>query len=525
MRSRTLISNDPSPVYQRYKPFSKRMGLEHYPKFAPRNRTVLYAVLIATAVVNSGTMGYDSMMMSSLISVDTFVDFFNLNAATTGLVNAGLWIGQILSVITLTYLADHFGRKKTIFVGSTICIVGCILQSASQNIAMFVVARIVLGYGVETTAGACPLLIAEVVPAERRGVIGGLYFTMFNAGAIVASGITYGTGQIPTTWAWRIPAILQGVPSIISIVMLSIVPESPRWAVGKGYTNYAKEVLEVSLSMDEEEASKVVVEIQESLGTGIPMSKQFSELFSNTKPMNRRLFIMFTLSWLNEMGGSSVGSYYLTVMLEQAGITTSQKKLEVNMISSCWNFVVSICGALLFDTLGRKKQSMISLSGMIVCFFILGGFVKKWGTDATNHSAQYATIMWMFLFNGFYNFCFTPIGTLYPAEVFPTNIRAAGMTFRHFWDSGFGLLAAFVLSLAMNAVGWKFYMINAGYDIIFLPIIYYTWVETKGLTLEEIANQFGDGPDFPESKQSVQYVESVACGEKTDSLPEKASDI
>ncbi|KAF6007216.1 hypothetical protein HII12_004736 [Brettanomyces bruxellensis] len=75
---------------------------------------------------------------------------------------------------------------------------------------------------------------------------------------------------------------------------------------------------------------------------------------------------------------------------------------------------------------------------------------------------------------------------------FPTSVRAAGMAFYQFWNSGFGLIAAFVLPISMTSVGWKFYMINAGYDIIFLPIIYFLWVETKGLTLEQVASLFGD---------------------------------
>lgn len=52
------------------------------------------------------------------------------------------------------------------------------------------------------------------------------------------------------------------------------------------------------------------------------------------------------------------------------------------------------------------------------------------------------------------------------------------------------LLASFALSYAMADLGWKFYMINASYNILFFAIIYFLWVETNGLTLEEIALKF-----------------------------------
>lgn len=50
------------------------------------------------------------------------------------------------------------------------------------------------------------------------------------------------------------------------------------------------------------------------------------------------------------------------------------------------------------------------------------------------------------------------------------------------------------MSYAMADLGWKFYMINASWNVIFLVIIYFTWVETRRLTLEEIAIKFGDLP-------------------------------
>lgn len=51
-------------------------------------------------------------------------------------------------------------------------------------------------------------------------------------------------------------------------------------------------------------------------------------------------------------------------------------------------------------------------------------------------------------------------------------------------------MASFALSYAMADLGWKFYLINASYNIVFFIIIYLTWVETKGVPLEEIALKF-----------------------------------
>ncbi len=465
---------------------------KRYPTFAPKNRQLLFTMLVVTAVVNSATKGYDTMMMSGLIAIDPFINYFNLNPITTGLLNAAMWIGCIISPLAITPCCDLLGRKLTIFVCAWICLIGIVIQSASQNIAMFIVARIIVGFGCQVTGSAAPLLIAEIVPANFRGSLVGIYFTMFNLGAIIASIVTYGTGMLDSNWSWRLPALLQCIPSIISICLLYFIPESPRWLLGKGNYKYAVEVIQVSHVVSKEDAREKANKIMSGIDIDSPFKGQFRKLFCWKKPMMRRLAIIVSFAFLVEMGGSSVGTYYLTVVLNQTGIHSNQKVLEINMISSCWNFAISVVGTFLFDCIGRKKQAFISLSCMIVCFFVLGAFVAKWGGSTTNRSAQYATLFWMFLFNGFYNFCFTPLNVLYPSEIFPTSVRAAGMAFYQFWNSGFGLIAAFVLPISMTSVGWKFYMINAGYDIIFLPIIYFLWVETKGLTLEQVASLFGD---------------------------------
>ena len=53
-------------------------------------------------------------------------------------------------------------------------------------------------------------------------------------------------------------------------------------------------------------------------------------------------------------------------------------------------------------------------------------------------------------------------------------------------------MASFSMSYAMANLGWKFYMINASYDLLFLFSVYFFWVETARVPLEEVALRFGD---------------------------------
>ncbi|KAF4946373.1 hypothetical protein F66182_18591, partial [Fusarium sp. NRRL 66182] len=44
----------------------------------------------------------------------------------------------------------------------------------------------------------------------------------------------------------------------------------------------------------------------------------------------------------------------------------------------------------------------------------------------------------------------------------------------------------------MSTLGWKFYIINASWNIIFFAVVYFTWVETRLVPLEQVALKFGD---------------------------------
>ena len=190
-------------------------------------------------------MGYDSSMLNGLNILPQYKDYFHLNTATTGLNNAASWIGSLMGCLIIQPVPDKLGRKKAILVSAIICFIGCIIQSAAQNIGMFVVGRIIVGLGAQLSSGACPVLIAELLPPARRGAMLGLFFSCYYIGSLMAAGVNYRTVEIDSTWSWRISSILQCVPSILALVLLPFVPESPRWLIDRGQLEHAREVLTI----------------------------------------------------------------------------------------------------------------------------------------------------------------------------------------------------------------------------------------------------------------------------------------
>lgn len=232
-------------------------------KWVPRNAKAITTLAVIVAFVNSvvsqhilfatvlvahellQTMGYDTAMMNSLNILPQYKDYFHLNTATTGLNNGALWMGNVLGAALIQPVSDRYGRKMALLVASCICLVGTIIQAAAQNVGTFVVGRVLIGLGSELASGPGPSLIAETVNPLQRGTVLGLYFSFFYAGSLISAAINLGMVEISTTWAWRIPSILQAVPSLLSIVVLPFVPESSRWLLAKGRTAEAREILAI----------------------------------------------------------------------------------------------------------------------------------------------------------------------------------------------------------------------------------------------------------------------------------------
>ncbi|KAH6889331.1 hexose transporter-like protein [Thelonectria olida] len=474
---------------------------KHVSKLVPADLRVLSPLLLAVAIVNSATLGYDASVMNGLLILPSYTEYFHLTTALEGLNNAASWMGGIVGAFLMQPVPDYFGRRRAIVVASIITAVGIILQAAAQNIAMFVIARIIVGMGSAISNGAAPTLLGELLPAHKRGRILGLFFSCFYVGSLASAIVNYGSQNIDSTWSWRLPSLLQFIPSLLAVILVPFVPESPRWLIANRRDDEAHEVLVIMQGRGVEDVQQGWESLREIKTV---MMKEEEEYPRNpwreivSTPANRkRLAILVAFGPMINMFGNFVISFYLTKILDQAGVTNTTTQTQIQVIINCWSFAVAVLGSFMTDILGRRMQTFIGVGGMVVTLYIIGGLIKTYG-ESSNESGIYGTIGVIFLFQGFYAFSITPMTSLYPTEVSNYKLRATGIAIFRMLDSGFGLLASFCMAYAMADLGWKFYLINASWNLIFLGIAYFTFVETKGLTLEEISAKF-EGPSIMEA--------------------------
>ncbi|KAL4953368.1 general substrate transporter [Aspergillus filifer] len=499
----------------------------HVSKLVPTDHRVLMPLLLAVTVVNSATLGYDGSVMNGLLILPCFSEYFNLTTATEGLNNAALWIGHVLGAFLMPPIADYIGRRRSITIAVVVTAIGIILQAAAQHIAMFVVARIIIGIGTGLSSGSASTLLGELLPPRRRARVLGLFFSCYFVGSLASSIINYGSQNIQSTWAWRLPSLLQFIPSLLAAICIPFIPESPRWLIGKDRTDEALEVLMVMQGKGNMDSGKARDELNGIRETIVREAVQYPRNpyreFLSTKANRKRLVIVVSFGLMIEMFGNFIISYYLTKILDQAGITNTKTQTQVQVIINCWSFAVAIVGSFMLDIIGRRVQTFIGVGGMVVTLCMIGGLIKRYG-ESTYTPGIYGTIAVIFLFQGFYAFSVTPMTSLYATEVSPFKLRTTGVAIFRMMDSGFGLVASFAMAYAMEDLGWKFYFINAAWDFVFLVLAYFTFVETKGLTLEEVDTKF-ESTEVLVGVKSVEGAEDVPSSGKSGDVAYKAREI
>ncbi|CUM68159.1 uncharacterized protein PRCAT00005876001 [Priceomyces carsonii] len=454
-----------------------------------------------TAITNPTSSGMEMSIMGTVVGLKTFNDYFEITPSTNGLINASIFIGAFLSMPFVRILLDRCGRRTSILIANLIMILGVLIQCTSgihyggpRALAQFVVGRIVSGAGNCLVVSSSPPLVAEIVPSNHRGVIMGAFHSCYYVGALIAAGVTYGTRNINSNWCWRAPLIVQFGPSIISALALLFTPESPRWLVSKGREEEALDIFTRIADGEAEVASKQIKAVKNAIvveRTVYETESVWKEAFSS-KANLRRILINFIVAACVEGSGSSIATYYITTLLEQAGITLVSTQLKVAIIRNGFCLFACIIGCITFDIIGRKPQALIAMTGEIISLFILGALVKVYG-KSSNTSGQYGAIAMMFIFSGFYSYCFTPLLMLYTPEIYPQRTRAVGITVLEIFDNGLGVFLNFMLPIGMANMRGNFYLLNGAWNLVFIPLIFFVFVETKGLDLEEIASLFGDG--------------------------------
>ncbi|GMG55554.1 unnamed protein product [Ambrosiozyma monospora] len=336
-------------------------------------------LLLMMVCLSSSTMGYSSVLMNALQGFTEWTDYMgNPQGAVLGAINSYMFFGTLLSFSCASQLSDKLGRQRSMLLSNFILFVGCGLQSGAVNYAMFLIGGIIIGLANGITMVAGPTLISELSYPKFRQVMTTCFNTCWFFGGVFGGWIGYGCKNIHGSWRWRVPTLCAVVlPGIVTcILLLGLIPESPRWLVSIGQEDEAQAILMKYHAGGNVDVGGPLVEFEMGeIRRNIEAEKiankfSYSDLFKT--PANRkRMFILIWLSTVMQMSGNSLITYYLNKVLESVGMTELDQKLLVNVGIQIFNYFISLIVAFTVDRFKRKTMFLTSVAIMLITYITL----------------------------------------------------------------------------------------------------------------------------------------------------------
>ncbi|KAJ5287419.1 hypothetical protein N7478_003105 [Penicillium angulare] len=455
--------------------------------------------LLLCALLTQTAQGFDASMINGMQALPAWIKFFGEPAgARLGAMTFGPLGGILISIVISSQLCDWFGRRYPICGGSIIIIIGSAIQAASVNYAMFVFSRFFVGFGLGIVSVAAPPLLSEVAYPPHRGKMVSFYLVSWPLGSLIAAWVTYGTFQMATSsWSWRLPSLLQCSFSVIQAILSLFAPESPRWLIYKGRSQEALEIF-IKYHGDGDPQSRLahfeMAEITATLQMEKMQHKSRWGEWLSTKGNRHRLFLALYIPAMLQWSGNALSSYYLPKVLDTIGITASKTQLIINGCISIWSLLSACFFASMVDRAGRRGLYLFGMAGMGISYIIwtICSAINE-QKNFKDHSYAGAVLAMIFIYTGLYHSC-APISPTYIMEVVPYSLRSKASMLYQLTGNLASLYNSFANPVAMDAIGWKYYIVWVVMIAIHLTIIYFYFPETKNRGLEEVAEIF-DGPN------------------------------
>jgi sugar porter (SP) family MFS transporter len=455
-----------------------------------------FIILIScVATIGGFLFGFDSGVING--TVEGLKETFQSSSAGTGFEVASMLLGCAFGAFFAGRLADHWGRRAVLILSAILFLVSAIGAGMAISSLTFIIARVFGGFAVGAASVMSPAYIAEVASARYRGrlatvqqiaIISGL-FMAFLSNYLLAKAAGASTEAL---WlghaAWRWMFWMQVIPSTIFLVLLLLIPESPRYLMVKNRRQDAERVL--TKLYGQAEAQLKLQEIGDTLSED--HRPRLSDLISNaTGKLRPIVWVGIGLATFQQLVGINVVFYYGAVLWQAVGFSESDALL-INVLSGALSIGACLVTVVLIDRVGRKPLLWIGSVGMslslaLVTFAFASADVDLGGKLALSDSMGTLALVAANVYVIFFNMSWGPVMWVMLGEMFPNQIRGSGLAVAGAaqWTSNFAITMSFPVLLASIGLAGAYgiYTVAAIVSVFF--VLRYVY-ETKGRELEQM---------------------------------------
>ena len=470
------------------------------------SRINLYVILLTLIATLGGLLfGYDTAVINGAVGslkayfVDPrFTDLANpaqANAANSllGFVVSSALIGCIIGGLLGGWVSTNIGRKRGLVIAAVLFLLSALGASAPEfpfaaighggpgYMANFVFYRILGGIGVGLASMLSPMYIAEIAPPKIRGNLVAWNQFAIIFGMLVIYFVNYGISRAGSgdVWlnsiGWRYMFLSGSIPAGLFLLLLLLVPETPRYLMLRGNEQGAREVL--GKLVTKEESEKEIAEIRASLS-----EHHSGKLLSFGGLV---IFIGLMLSVFQQFVGINVVLYYATDIFQGMGMSTNASLLQTIIVGAV-NLTFTVVAILTVDRFGRRPLQIIGALIMAVSMMSLGAAFWVGGKGML-------ALVSMLVYTAGFAVSWGPVTWVLLSEIFPNQIRGKAMA-----------LAVAAQWIANYLVSWTFPILDKNpylisrfhhgfaywiYGVMSIVAALFMWKmvpETKGRTLEQM---------------------------------------
>ena len=413
---------------------------------------------------------------------------FNLDDGGLGATVAIATVGTIVGALIGGRSADYFGRRKLLFFIGILYILGALGTALAPSHLVLMIFRFVGGLGVGLSSVCAPIYTAEIAPAKVRGRLVGLVQFNIVLGILVAYLSNYIIDLIvhdqEIAWRWMLGVMV--VPSVLFLVFLMTVPETPRWLMAKGHEEKAIAISR-RLCNTVEESDEQIQEIRDQLASAGSQAT-LSQFF--TRRYFKVIALAFFIAMFNQLSGINAILYYAPEVMKQAG-ADDNAALLMSVGVGLMNLIATMAALTVIDRIGRRSLMIVGSIGYLVSMGFLTAVMFMF-QGHFNSTSSTLVLVGLLVFIAAHAFGQGSVIWVFISEIFPTRVRGLGQSLGSLTHWVFAAITTYAFPPIIGAWGggWAF--------SIFLVCMFgqLVWVltkmpETKGIPLEEMEDKLG----------------------------------
>ncbi len=429
-------------------------------------------LMLIRIIVGIATFFDAYTVLAIAFAMPQLVSEWKLTPAEVGMIISAGYVGQIFGAMIFGSLAEKIGRLRTLFITIVLFVsmdIACLFAWSAVSMMAF---RFCQGIGTGGEVPVASAYINEFIGAEKRGRFFLLYEVIFPIGLMFAG--MAGFFLVPI-YGWKAMFVVGLVPSVLTIPLRWLMPESPRWLAAKGRIKEADAVVKLLEEDAQRHGSTLPEPVVKTLDPRATAQSDWRELFKG-------IYLKRTLTiwglWVCVYMVNNGLITWLPTLYRQTFKLPLQTSLAYGWITSAVGVIASIICALMIDKVGRKPWYSAAFLMATVPLLTLSWLGATSATEVLILATATYAILQTIAFSLY----------LYSSELYPTRLRAMGTGFGSAWLRAGSSVGPILVGWIVGDFGIQYvFSAFAAVALVGGIVTLRFAIETKGKVLEELS--------------------------------------